>query len=157
MRRGFACLFYLPDPGSTAPLQFSYNLPRSIVMTTMAAYIIVRNLSRPLADAPHIRRCESFGCRLRGLMFRSHLARDEGIILTIGRDSRLDSSIHMLFVPFDLAIFWINSELRVVDKLIAKSWRPAYFPAKAARYTLEVHPDHIGDYGVGDTVEFQDA
>ncbi len=157
MRSFFACLFCFPDRGRTPLLEFSYNLRRSIIMTTMAAYIIVRNLSRPLADTPRIRRCESFACRLRGLMFRSHLARDEGILLTIGRDSRLDSSIHMLFVPFDLAIFWINSELRVVDKLIAKSWRPAYFPAKAARYTLEVHPDHFGDYGVGDEVEFKDA
>ncbi len=77
--------------------------------------------------------------------------------MEIGRDSRLDSSIHMLFVPFDLAVFWINSDQRVVDKVIAKSWRPAYFPAQPARYTLEMHPDRFADYGVGDQVEFQNA
>ncbi len=90
-------------------------------------------------------------------MFRKGLAVDEGLLLGLPRDSRLDSSIHMFFVPFDLAIFWINSEMRVVDKLIAKSWRPAYFPAQAACYTLEVHPDRFSDYGVGDRVELQDA
>lgn len=90
-------------------------------------------------------------------MFRSRLARDEGLVLVIGRDSRADSSIHMFFVPFDLAVFWINSEMEVVDKVLAKSWRPAYFPAKAARYTLEIHPDRIEDYEVGNKVEFQNA
>jgi uncharacterized membrane protein (UPF0127 family) len=90
-------------------------------------------------------------------MFRSFLAPDEGLLLVIGRDSRLDSSIHMLFVPFDLAVFWINAEMIVVDKVIAKSWRPAYFPAKAARYTLEIHPDRYSDYEVGDHVEFKNA
>ncbi len=90
-------------------------------------------------------------------MFRSRLPSDEGILLEIGRDSQLDSSIHMFFVPFDLAVFWINSEQRVVDKVIAKSWRPAYFPAQPARYTLEMHPSRFADYDIGDRVEFQDA
>ncbi len=90
-------------------------------------------------------------------MFRSHLGLDEGLVLVIGRDSRADSSIHMFFVPFDLAVFWINSEMEVVDKVIAKSWRPAYFPAKAARYTLEVHPDRFNDYEIGHKVEFLNA
>ena len=69
----------------------------------------------------------------------------------------LDSSIHMLFVPFDLAVFWINSQMEVVDKVIARSWRPAYFPAKAARYILEIHSSRFNDYEIGHKVEFQDA
>jgi len=90
-------------------------------------------------------------------MFRSVLARDEGLLLVIGKDSRADSSIHMLFMSFDIAVFWINSKMIVVDKVIAKSWRPAYFPAKAARYTLEAHPSRYNDYEVGDNVEFKNA
>jgi len=90
-------------------------------------------------------------------MFRAKLDVDEGIVLVIKRDSRADSSIHMFFVPFDLAVFWINNENEVVDKVIAKSWRPAYFPAKAARYTLEIHPSRFDDYQIGDKVEFQNA
>ena len=90
-------------------------------------------------------------------MFRSRIDQDEGLLLAIGHDSRADSSIHMLFVPFDLAVFWINSNMEIVDKVIAKSWRPAYFPARAARYTLEVHPDHFNDYEIGNKVEFHNA
>ncbi len=123
----------------------------------MTTYITIQNQARLIKDPPRIERCESFLCRFRGLMFRSHLPRNEGLLLTIARDSRVDSSIHMFFVPFDLAVFWINSEQKVVDKVLARSWRPAYFPAQGARYTLEVHPDHFGDFDIGDRVEFHDA
>ncbi len=123
----------------------------------MSSFLVVHNLSRQVKDPARIQRCESFLCRLRGLMFRSSLPTGEGLLLEITRDSRVDSSIHMFFVPFDLAVFWINSELRVVDKVIAKSWRPAYFPAQAARYTLEMHPARFDDFAVGDQVEFQNA
>ena len=123
----------------------------------MESFILIRNLTRPVQDPARIRKCETFACRLRGLMFRHHLDANEGLLLGIGRDSRLDSSIHMFFVPFDLAVFWIDSALYVVDKRLAKSWAPAYFPAKAARYTLEIHPDRFGDYNVGDQVEFQNV
>ncbi len=88
-------------------------------------------------------------------MFRSRLARDEGLLLVEKRDSRLDTSIHMFFVGFDLAVFWINSNMLVVDRVLAKSWRPVYVPRVGARYTLELHADRWEDYQVGDKVEFQ--
>ncbi len=119
--------------------------------------ILVNNLSRPLPSPARVGLCDSFACRLRGLMFRPSLDNDDGLLLVEGRDSRFDTSIHMFFVPFDIAVFWINSDLNVVDKVIAKSWRPAYAPSKPARYILEVHPEHWGDYEVGDKVEFKNA
>lgn len=69
----------------------------------------------------------------------------------------MDSSIHMLFVPFDLAVFWINTDMKVVDKLIAKAWKPAYVPAEPARFVLEIHPSRWEEYEIGHRVEFQDA
>ena len=99
--------------------------------------------------------CDSFLCRLRGLMFRKRLAQDDGLLLVEKRNSRIDTSIHMFFVPFDIAVFWINSKMTVVDKVIAKSWRPAYFPKAYAKYTLEIHPDRWGNYEIGDKVEFK--
>ena len=90
-------------------------------------------------------------------MFRSSLALDEGLLLVEKRDGRLDSSIHMFFVPFDLAVFWINSNMTVVDKIIAKPWKPAYFPKADAKFTLEIHPTRWGDYEIGEKVEFKNA
>lgn len=117
--------------------------------------IFVHNLNRMIEQPARVGFCDSFSCRLRGLMFRKRLELNEGLLLVEKRDSRLDTSIHMFFVPFDLAVFWINSEMKVVDKIIAKSWHPAYFPKADARYTLEIHPQRFGDYEIGDQVEFK--
>ncbi len=121
----------------------------------MSNPINILNLNKPISNPARVGYCDSFLCRLRGLMFRPRLALDEGLLLVEKRDSRLDTSIHMFFVPFDLAVFWINSEMKVVDKVIAKSWHPAYFPKADAKFTLEIHPGRWGDYEIGDKVEFK--
>jgi uncharacterized membrane protein (UPF0127 family) len=124
----------------------------------MSRFIIVRNLNKPDLSPARVTYCDSFLCRLRGLMFRDRLEPDDGLLLVQGRrDSRVETSIHMLFVPFDLNVVWINTDMTVVDKIIAKAWRPAYFPAALACYILEIHPERRGDYQIGDKVEFQDA
>ena len=123
----------------------------------MSRPIQVNNLTKAINQPVRVGYCDSFLCRLRGLMFRARLEVDEGLLLVEKRDSRLDTSIHMFFVPFDLAVFWINAEMTVVDKVIARSWRPAYFPKAEARYTLEIHPDRWGEYEIGDKVEFKNV
>lgn len=123
----------------------------------MQRLIHINNLTKSIKQPAQVGYCDSFLCRLRGLMFRSRLKLDEGLLLVERHDSRLDTSIHMFFVPFDLAIFWINSEMMVVDKVIAKSWRPAYLPKADAKYTLEIHPNRWGDYEIGDKVEFKNV
>jgi uncharacterized membrane protein (UPF0127 family) len=124
----------------------------------MSRFIHINNLNKTDLTPARVKYCDSFLCRLRGLMFRKRLDPDDGLLLVQGkRDSRLDTSIHMLFVPFDLSVFWINSDMRVVDKVIAKSWRPAYAPAEPARYILEIHPDRWEDYQIGDKVEFRNV
>jgi uncharacterized membrane protein (UPF0127 family) len=119
--------------------------------------ITVQNKNRTTKGTLHIKYCDTFFTQLRGLTFRSHLSRDQGLLLVGKRDSRLDSSIHMLFVPFDLSVIWINSAMQVVDKVLAKSWRPAYFSRQPAKYVLEIHPERWGDFEIGDGVEFRDA
>jgi len=125
-------------------------------MTTQR-FIFVQGRDRLAASPPRIKYCESFACRLRGLTFRSPITRDEGLLLVFGRDSRMDSSIHMLGVSFDLAVFWIDSQFRVVDKTVAGAWKPAFFPNQPARYVLEVHASRIDDFEIGEVVEFQNA
>ena len=124
----------------------------------MPRFIHIKNINNPDLTPARVKYCESFGCRLRGLTFRDHLDPDDGLLLVQGkRDSRVDSSIHMLFVPFDLNVVWINTDLTVVDKVIAKSWHLAYLSAQPACYVLEIHPDRWEDYQIGDKVEFQDV
>ena len=119
--------------------------------------ITVKNLTRPIITPAGVLYCDSFLCRLRGLMFRRELGRDEGLLLVESRDTRVESSIHMFFVPFDLAVFWINSAGTVVDKVIARSWKPAYASREPARYILELHTARWDDYQPGEQVEFANA
>jgi uncharacterized membrane protein (UPF0127 family) len=123
----------------------------------MPKTIAIKNHSRRIEGDLHIKYCDTFFTQLLGLSFRSHLAPDEGLLLVGKRDSRLDSSIHMFFVPFDLTVIWINSTMQVVDKVLAKSWRPAYVSRQPAKYALEIHPERWGDFEIGDKVEFKDA
>jgi uncharacterized membrane protein (UPF0127 family) len=123
----------------------------------MPKTITVQNKDRMSAEPLRVRYCDTFLTQLRGLTFRSRLPHEEGLLLAGKRDSRLDSSIHMLFVSFDLSVIWINSAMQVVDKVLAKSWRPAYFSKVPAKYVLEIHPGRWRDFEIGDKVEFKDA
>ena len=120
----------------------------------MPKFISIENKNRSIGGNLSIKLCDTFLTQLRGLTFRTHLARDEGLILAGKRDSRLDSSIHMLFVVFDLTVVWINSDMKVVDKILAKPWRPAYFAKAPAKYVLEIHPDRWENFQIGDVVQF---
>jgi len=123
----------------------------------MPKFITVENKNRTIEGALRIEYCDTFITQLRGFTFRSRLPPDEGLLLVGRRDSRVDSSIHMLFVSFNLTVIWINSAMQVVDKVLAKSWRPAYFSKDPAKYVLEIHPARWGDFEIGDGVEFKDA
>ncbi len=119
-------------------------------------YAALQNLSRPGTGLLSVRYCASFLCRLRGLTFRRQPPED-GLLLVERRDSRLDTSIHMLFVFFDLAVVWINSAGEVVDVKCARRWRPAYLPVRPARYVLELAVERLSDFKVGDLVRIEPA
>lgn len=101
--------------------------------------------------------CESFLCRWRGLMFRSRLGAGEALILVEASDSRVATSIHMFFVPFAIAAIWIDSSGRVVDKALARPWRPFYAPRAPARYTLETDPAFLERVSLDDELVFEDC
>ena len=103
----------------------------------MPKIIEIKNKNSRNEGALRIKYCDTFLTQLRGLTFRSDLPRDEGLLLVGKRDSRLDSSIHMFFVPFDIAAIWLDENYQVVHKVLAKSWRPYYASPQAARYVLE--------------------
>ena len=83
-------------------------------------------------------------------MFEAPLPPDRGLLLVQPRESRLDSAVHMLWMRFDLAIIWLNSDRIVVDVRPAKRWQPMIAPRTAARYILETHIDNLDHYAIGD-------
>ena len=87
-------------------------------------------------------------------MFTKSLAEQQGILLVQSSDSRINSSIHMMFMWMDLAVVWITGEFTVVDVILAKRWKIAYLPKQPAKYVLETDIDHMKDFNVGDKVLF---
>jgi uncharacterized membrane protein (UPF0127 family) len=103
-----------------------------------------------------IKWCNSFGTKLRGLMFRRAIDPDEGLVLVENRSSVAATSIHMFFVPFDIAAIWLDENFQVVHKVLAKSWRPYYASPKPARYVLEGAPVLLEHITIGEALRFEE-
>jgi uncharacterized membrane protein (UPF0127 family) len=106
--------------------------------------------------ANQIVRCDTFARRGRGLMFRSSSAvTDDQVYLFVEkRESVAQTTIHMFFVFFPIAVVWLDTEKRVVDKVLTKPFRPYYAPKSAAQYYVEGHPSLLERVSVGDQLEF---
>jgi uncharacterized protein len=114
------------------------------------------NLTHPL-EPIDFRICDSFVSRFLGLMFRSKLNENEGIGLISRPAGIVNSSIHMFFMRFDIAVIWLDVSMCVIDKALAKKWHPYYAPGKPAMYTLELHSSRLPDFNPGDQVQYKNA
>lgn len=121
----------------------------------MAHWLNVRNETRGAVLPVRARRCASFFCQLRGLMFRRHLSPDEALLLVGRREGRLETAIHMLFVFFPIAVFWLDREGYVVDRTLARPFRPFYISRRPARDVLEGPPVLLEMIALGDRLTFE--
>lgn len=117
---------------------------------------MVENKTRGEIILSRVRWCRSFSSRLRGLTFRRALAADEGLLLDEKVESVLATSIHMLFVFFPIAAIWLDGQFRVVDKVLARPFRPYYAPRRPARYVLEGPPALLERVKVGDQLDIRE-
>lgn len=120
----------------------------------MSKQIKIVNLTRSERVLVDVKFCDDFFSRLKGFTFRKELRDDEGLVLAEKRDSKLDTSIHMLFVWTDLAVFWVNSKMVVVDKKLAKSWHPYYASHSPAQYVVELNPRQMDVFQIDDKLDF---
>jgi uncharacterized membrane protein (UPF0127 family) len=117
--------------------------------------VIIKNQNNPLQSTLRAGYCESFFCRLRGLMFRKRIPNDWGLLLVQGSESIVNSAIHMFAVPFDLGVIWLNTGGEVVDLAEVKRWIGIKSPKKPAKYILEVTPSRLNEFKLGDRITFK--
>lgn len=115
----------------------------------------VINQSQPQKITIKAEFCSSYWKRLKGLMFMPSLNVNEGILLVENKSTITGSAIHMLFMNFEIAVIWLDDQLKVVDTAIAKRWRPYYAPIQPAKFILETHTSHISDFKHGDQVALE--
>ncbi len=112
----------------------------------------LRNRTRSETLAQRVVRCDTFSKRWRGLMFHRALGKDEVYLFVERRESVAQTAIHMLFVFSSIAVVWLDREMRVVDKVLARPFRPYYAPARAAQYYVEGHPSLLERVSMGDVL-----
>jgi uncharacterized membrane protein (UPF0127 family) len=114
--------------------------------------VIIRKLSGNFGSIANLEAWyfENFYFRLKGLMFKKEIAVNQAGLFINKNENIIDSSIHMLFMNFDIAVFWLDNTNTIVDKRIAKKWRLMYCPDVKSQKILETHTEifdklHIGE------------
>ncbi len=97
--------------------------------------------------------CDTFLTKLSGLMFRKKIDPYYGLLFSETSESRLNTSIHMFFMNFDITVLWMDKNCSIVDIALAKKWHPIYLSKAPAQYTLELHPDRFSDFSIGDQLQ----
>ena len=109
----------------------------------------IRNSKMPFSVV-NVKVCDTFFSRFLGLMFSRKLEQDEGIILVEKKESRINATIHMMFMNYDITVLWLDEDMVIVDKVLAKKWAPMVIPKKPAQFIMELHHTKFGEYSIGD-------
>ena len=120
-------------------------------------YAILKKPSAPKISL-RLKYCNTYFSRLLGLMFSREINPDGGIIIAETKESKTLTAIHMMFMRYDIAVFWLDKNLVVVDKVLAKKWKPYYAPEQPAKFVVEAHPSRLDAFSIGDqlTISFDD-
>ncbi|MCL4248783.1 MAG: DUF192 domain-containing protein [Anaerolineae bacterium] len=123
----------------------------------MSSWRILRNAANDDIVLARVKLCASIWCHFKGLMLTSNLPENEGLLFVTGQESRVNTTIHMFFMLMSIGVVWLDSSGRVVDKQLAKPWRPAYAPQAPARYYLEANVSILDRVQVGDVLRFDET
>jgi len=83
-------------------------------------------------------------------MFSRKLKLDHGVILVDKNETRINTSIHMMFMNYDITVLWLDKQMVIIDKVLARKWVPIYIPKKPAQYVIELHHSKFSEYSIGD-------
>jgi uncharacterized protein len=115
---------------------------------------MIQNVTTGETIATRVVPCDTFWRRGRGLMFRRTLAEEEVYLFVERRESVGRAAIHMFFVFQPIAVLWLDRERRVVDRVLARPFRPYYAPRSPAQYYIEGHPSLLERVSPGDQLDF---
>jgi uncharacterized membrane protein (UPF0127 family) len=123
----------------------------------MSDWRILRNTQTGDVILARVRLCEGFWCHFKGLQFVPRLPDDEGLLFISNHEGRSHTAIHMFFMFFNISVIWLDASGKVVDKKLAKVWRPAYAPSAPAQHFLEANPEVLDRVQIGDVLRFDEV
>lgn len=87
--------------------------------------------------------CCSNYSRMKGLMGKSALSENEGVLIELPESrkgkSGITTSIHMFFVNTSIAAAWLDDSGIVKHSIVAKPWHPYHASPYATWNILELH------------------
>ncbi len=109
--------------------------------------------------ADHVIYCISRRSRRKGLLGRSQLAVNEGILMEMPDHRKgkagVANSIHMLGMRFPIAVAWLDIDGRIVHSVLAKNWHPYYGTSYPSWYILELHPTKLSLLSIGEWIRWK--
>ena len=72
----------------------------------------------------NVERADTTFKRALGLMLRTHIKYNYGLLFSFERQTTCN--VHMLFVPFDIDIIFLDCNNKVIDLCTLKSWTGRY-------------------------------
>ena len=108
------------------------------------------------ASVIYVKYCDTFFSKFLGLMFSKKIEPDEGILIVENNESRIATSIHMMFMNYDIAVLWLDRQMVIVDKVLARKWCPFYISKVAAQYVVELHSSKFSEYSIGEQLIISD-
>lgn len=106
----------------------------------MQHYRVV-NLSRDTVVAQQAERARSFWARLRGLMFRPHLAPGTGLVI------EPNNNVHTFWMRFPIDVVFVDRADQVVGLVPSMVPNRPYAGARPARRTIELPAGTIAASG----------
>jgi uncharacterized protein len=76
--------------------------------------------------------------RTKGLMFEDEKQFNYALVFDFPHESKIGTSLHMIFVFFPIDVLFLNKKKEVVDKITLNPFTPNYTPKKAAKYVIEM-------------------
>lgn len=121
-----------------------------------AQWRILRNAETDEVILDRAKWCASYWCHFKGLQFVFGLPDKQGLLFVTGGESRAQTAIHMFFMFMSIGVVWLDASGKVVDKKLAKPWRPYYSSATPAQYYVEASPDILDRVQIGDVLRFDE-
>ncbi|MFH1752085.1 MAG: DUF192 domain-containing protein [archaeon] len=115
---------------------------------------MLENLSTKKTIIKKVKLAESFLSKFLGLMFSK--PRNQALIFVLNDCSRVNASIHMLFVFYSINVYYLNEKKFVVDKKEnLKPFTLNYTPKKPAKYFIEIPAEFAKEkVSVGDKLSW---
>lgn len=99
-------------------------------------FLFVKREDETLRKINQVHVANSFRKRLIGLMFKKNIDYPLAFIIPRRINNRQRSSIHSIFMRFELTIVFVDEENIVFEIANLKPWK-YYVPKKAAKYIIE--------------------